>query len=134
MNHSHVALMAQLAEANKRIAELEEELMITEVWAELEIAELRATPVKQVKRSRINDRTEVFVTACRRAADPDNEHSILIALKELARSKHAFPQFLGYDAAAEEFLWSGSGEMPKSQSERAALITIKRLLEKKKSR
>lgn len=42
MKNDYLVLAAQLTEARKRIAELEEELVITEVCAELDIADLRA--------------------------------------------------------------------------------------------
>ena len=41
MINNHLALTAQLSEARKRIAELEELLILTEVCAELDIADLR---------------------------------------------------------------------------------------------
>jgi hypothetical protein len=130
MNDSYSFLVAQLTEARKRIAELEEELMISEVCAELEIAELRtALPANPSKRSRTNDRTEVFAEAFKRAKVPGNARSILSALKELART-NAFPQLLGYSAPDKEFAWAVTDETSRFQSEKSALATIKRYLEK----
>lgn len=42
MNVNHLALVEQFANAQKRIAELEEALLLAEVCAELDIADLRA--------------------------------------------------------------------------------------------
>jgi Zn-dependent M32 family carboxypeptidase len=42
MNVNHSALLEQLANAQKRIAELEEALLLTEVCAELDMADLRS--------------------------------------------------------------------------------------------
>lgn len=135
MSNDYLVLAAQLTEARKRIADLEDELMMSEVCAELEIAELRAgRATNPSKRSRTNDRTEVFAEACKRARTPDNARSILDALKELARSKKDFPQLFNYSPSDKEFTWAGPDETPRFQSEKSALATIKRHLEKKDAR
>lgn len=98
------------------------------------IKELRkersAVKIKPLKRTRNNDRTEVYVEACKRARTPGDHHSVLDALRVLA-SGRTYPQLLGYDPDGKEFKWdTGRDEPPRFQTEKDALASIKRHIEK----
>lgn len=120
-----------LQEKNKRIAALEEELLLVEVVAELDIEEAKLASVHKLilKRTRTNDRTGVIKKAHERATHPNSSRSILAALRELATSKIRPTPLLGYDADEKSFKWDAGAELPpKYQSEKDALATISRYL------
>ncbi len=105
-----------------------------EAMRDAHIKELRkeraAKESKATKRTRNSDRTEVYAEACKRARTPGNHRSALDALRVLA-SARTYPQLLGYDSDGKEFKWdTGRDEPPKFQSDKNALASLKRHIEK----
>jgi hypothetical protein len=123
--NKHV-LIAALQQKDQQIKDLEEEVLILEVAAEIDRLELAAA--KRSKRIRSNDRTEVMALARRSASDPNDPRSVLEALKRMA----PYSPLCGYDSAERVFRWDTGNEdaPPKFQTEKDALALIRRHIAK----
>lgn len=101
-----------------------------------EIREIKKAAIKNAddaktkKRSRTNDRTEVYRAAIKNAATPDDAHSVLRSMQGIARERR-FPHLLGY-VPGEGFQWVATlaEEPPNMQSDKSALEAIRREMKK----
>ena len=93
-----------------------------------EISE-NAAVAKSKKKSRTNERTEVYRAAIKDAQSPDDAHSVLRSMQVIAHERR-FPHLLGY-VPDEGFQWAVlTDEPPKMQHDRSALDAIRREIKK----
>ncbi|WBS02371.1 hypothetical protein OU994_29715 [Pseudoduganella sp. SL102] len=87
---------------------------------------------KSKKKPRKTSRDEVYLAAIRTARTADDPHSILDALRKLAREPRPYPQLLDHVADEKLFKWeAGADQPPDMQSEKDALASIRRHLTKR---
>lgn len=80
------------------------------------------------KRSRTNDRTEVYRAAIETATTPSDAHSVLRSMRDIALARR-FPHLIGY-VPEEGFQWLAlaDADIPEIQSEKNALAAIRRAI------
>jgi hypothetical protein len=124
----HAAVKERLKYQDK--LEAQEAAHINEIRALKKAALKSVNDVSAKKRSRTNDRTEVYRAAIETATTPSDAHSVLRAMHDIALA-HRFPHLIGY-VPNEGFQWLAfaDDDIPEIQNEKNALAAIRRAIKK----
>lgn len=118
--------LARACEEARQRHKYQERMEEREILHAKELGNLKIS-LRKTRQIRLNDRTEVIATAVKEARVPDNPHSVLETMRDLARTSR-FTHLLGY-VPREGFQWmSDESDLPKYQSEKDALAAIRRYL------